>query len=173
MISEDTPVRIPAGHAGLLENLLALVSALAAFFESALLCCPGIQSGRSASADIASCLILRCALRLGYIFSCVASWLWHRWDHAMGYPCPSEYIPNCTRFTSGRAQRITTVFRATLTVITEGSRMAEKSGRNKSIDDVDGRNRAVCQRVRRDCAACSTLDFRLSSQIISTKTVPG
>jgi uncharacterized membrane protein YqjE len=34
MISESTRSRNPAGHAGLLENLLALLNALAEFFES-------------------------------------------------------------------------------------------------------------------------------------------
>jgi len=34
MISESPRSRNPAGHAGLLENLLALASALAEFFES-------------------------------------------------------------------------------------------------------------------------------------------
>jgi hypothetical protein len=34
MISKSTASGNPAGHAGLLENLLALVSALAEFFET-------------------------------------------------------------------------------------------------------------------------------------------
>jgi len=34
MISETTRSRNPAGHAGLLKNLLALASALTDFFES-------------------------------------------------------------------------------------------------------------------------------------------
>jgi hypothetical protein len=34
MISDTTRSRNPAGHAGLLENLLALASALTEFFES-------------------------------------------------------------------------------------------------------------------------------------------
>jgi uncharacterized membrane protein YqjE len=70
MISESAPSRNPAGHAGLLENLLALINALAAFFESrfALLA----EESKSAAVQLlilAGCLIfalLLCAL--GYVF---------------------------------------------------------------------------------------------------------
>jgi uncharacterized membrane protein YqjE len=75
MISESTRSRNPAGHAGLLENLLALVSALAAFFESrfALLA----QESKAAAVQVlilASCLILALVLCvLGYIFLIVGA----------------------------------------------------------------------------------------------------
>jgi uncharacterized membrane protein YqjE len=70
MISESPQSRNPAGHAGLLENLLALVNALAAFFESrfALLA----EESKSAAVQLlilAGCVIfalLLCAL--GYVF---------------------------------------------------------------------------------------------------------
>ena len=70
MISESAPSRNPAGHAGLLENLLALINALAAFFESRF----GLLAEESKSAAVqllilAGCLIfalLLCAL--GYVF---------------------------------------------------------------------------------------------------------
>jgi uncharacterized membrane protein YqjE len=70
MISDRLRSRNPAGHAGLLENLLALVSALANFFESrfALLA----QESKAAAVQVlilAGCLIfalLLCAL--GYFF---------------------------------------------------------------------------------------------------------
>lgn len=70
MISESPRFRNPAGHAGLLENLLALINALAAFFESrfALLA----EESKSAAVRLlilAGCLIfalLLCAL--GYVF---------------------------------------------------------------------------------------------------------
>src|SRR5215470_17755366 len=70
MISKSPRSRNPAGHAGLLENLLALVSALADFFESrfALLA----QESKAAAVQVlilAGCLIfalLLCAL--GYVF---------------------------------------------------------------------------------------------------------
>jgi uncharacterized membrane protein YqjE len=70
MISRSIPSRNPAGHAGLLENLLALVSALAEFFESrfALLA----QESKVAAVQVLiliSCLILALVLCvLGYIF---------------------------------------------------------------------------------------------------------
>ena len=70
MISESPRSRNPAGHAGLLENLLALASALADFFESrfALLA----QESKAAALQVlilASCLILAAVLcALGYIF---------------------------------------------------------------------------------------------------------
>jgi uncharacterized membrane protein YqjE len=75
MISESTRARNPAGHAGLLENLLALVSALAGFFESrfALLA----QESKAAAVQVlilASCLILALMLCvLGYIFLIVGA----------------------------------------------------------------------------------------------------
>jgi uncharacterized membrane protein YqjE len=70
MISESPRSRNPAGHPGLLENLLALISALAEFFESrfALLA----EESKAAAVQLlilAGCLIfalLLCAL--GYVF---------------------------------------------------------------------------------------------------------
>src|SRR5438132_12119744 len=89
MISETTRSRNPAGHAGLLENLLAFASALTEFFESrfALIA----QESKAALVQLlvlASCLILALILfAFGYGFliaSLVAglahiariSWLW-------------------------------------------------------------------------------------------------
>jgi uncharacterized membrane protein YqjE len=70
MISESSRSRNPAGHAGLLQNLFALASALADFFESrfALLA----EESKAAALQVlilAGCLIfavLLCAI--GYIF---------------------------------------------------------------------------------------------------------
>jgi uncharacterized membrane protein YqjE len=70
MISESSRSRNPAGHAGLLQNLLALASALAEFFESrfALLA----EESKAAALQVlilAGCLIfalLLCAI--GYVF---------------------------------------------------------------------------------------------------------
>ena len=70
MISERSRSRNPAGHPGLLENLLSLISALAEFFESrfALLA----EESKSAAVQLlilVGCLIfavLLCAL--GYVF---------------------------------------------------------------------------------------------------------
>jgi uncharacterized membrane protein YqjE len=70
MISESPRSRNPAGHAGLIENLLALVSALAEFFESRFALFA--QESKSAAVQLlilAGCLIfalLLCAL--GYVF---------------------------------------------------------------------------------------------------------
>jgi uncharacterized membrane protein YqjE len=70
MISESTRSRNPAGHAGLLENLLALVSALADFFESrfALLA----EESKAAAVQVlilVGCLIFALLLSaLGYVF---------------------------------------------------------------------------------------------------------
>jgi uncharacterized membrane protein YqjE len=70
MIRESPRSRNPAGHAGLLESLLALASALTDFFESrfALLA----QESKTAAVQLlilVSCLILAVVLcALGYIF---------------------------------------------------------------------------------------------------------
>jgi uncharacterized membrane protein YqjE len=89
MISETTRSRNPAGHAGLLANLLALASALAEFFESrfALLA----QESKTALVRLlvlTSCLILALVLFVfGYVFVIASaivgvahlagiSWIW-------------------------------------------------------------------------------------------------
>jgi uncharacterized membrane protein YqjE len=70
MIRKSPAPRNPAGHAGLLENLLALVSAFAAFFESrfALLA----EESKTAAVQVlilVGCLIFAVALcMMGYVF---------------------------------------------------------------------------------------------------------
>jgi uncharacterized membrane protein YqjE len=70
MISESTRPRNPAGHAGLLENTLALVSALVEFFEIRFVLLA--QESKTAALQVlimAGCLILALLLcALGYIF---------------------------------------------------------------------------------------------------------
>ncbi|PYI43975.1 MAG: hypothetical protein DMF12_01790 [Verrucomicrobia bacterium] len=70
MISESPRSRNPAGHAGLLENLLALVTALAEFFESRFALFA--QESKAAAVQLlilAGCLILALLLcALGYVF---------------------------------------------------------------------------------------------------------
>jgi len=70
MISESPRSRNPAGHAGLLENLLALVTALAEFFESRFALVA--QESKAAAVQLlilAGCLILALLLcALGYVF---------------------------------------------------------------------------------------------------------
>ena len=89
MAGEATRSRNPAGHAGLLDNLLALASALAGFFESRF----AVFSKESKAAlvqmlGLAACLIAAVMLvAIGYIFLIVSavaglahlaqvSWLW-------------------------------------------------------------------------------------------------
>jgi uncharacterized membrane protein YqjE len=89
MISETTRSRNPAGHAGLLENLLALVTALAEFFESRFALVA--QESKTALVQllvILACLVLALVLCVfGYIFLVATvivgvahlagiSWLW-------------------------------------------------------------------------------------------------
>jgi uncharacterized membrane protein YqjE len=70
MISESPRSRNPAGRAGLLENLLALVSALADFFESRLALLA--EESKVAAVQVlilAGCLIFALLLSaLGYVF---------------------------------------------------------------------------------------------------------
>jgi len=75
MTSESSRLRNPAGHAGLLENLLALVSALAEFFESRFALFA--QESKSAAVHLlilVACLILAVVLcMMGYVFIIVAA----------------------------------------------------------------------------------------------------
>jgi len=70
MISKSSRSRNPAGHAGLLQNIFALTSALAEFFESRFVLLA--QESKAAAVQVlilASCLILAVLLcALGYIF---------------------------------------------------------------------------------------------------------
>jgi uncharacterized membrane protein YqjE len=70
MMSESTRSRNPAGHAGLLENLLALLNALAEFFESRFALLAEESKGAAVQLLIlVGCIIfalLLCAL--GYVF---------------------------------------------------------------------------------------------------------
>ena len=70
MISKSSPSRNPAGHAGLLQNIFALTSALAEFFESRFVLLA--QESKAAAVQLlilASCLVLAVLLcALGYIF---------------------------------------------------------------------------------------------------------
>src|SRR5262249_1945474 len=70
MISKTSRSRNPAGHAGLLQNIFALTSALAEFFESRFVLLA--QESKAAAVQLlilASCLILAVLLcALGYVF---------------------------------------------------------------------------------------------------------
>jgi uncharacterized membrane protein YqjE len=75
MISKSPAPRNPAGHAGLLENLLALVSALAGFFESRFALFA--QESKTAAVQVlilAACVIVAVLLCvMGYIFLIVGA----------------------------------------------------------------------------------------------------
>ncbi|HEX4696112.1 MAG TPA: phage holin family protein [Candidatus Udaeobacter sp.] len=75
MASEIHWSRNPAGHAGLLENLLALLSALAEFFESRFAL--AAQESKAAAVQLlilVGCVVAALALCvLGYIFLVVAA----------------------------------------------------------------------------------------------------
>ena len=70
MMSESTRSRNPAGHAGLLENLLALLNALAEFFESRF----ALLAEESKGAAVQLLILLGCVIfalllcALGYVF---------------------------------------------------------------------------------------------------------
>jgi len=70
MMSESTRSRNPAGHAGLLENLLALLNALAEFFESRL----ALLAEESKGAAVQLLILVGCVIfalllcALGYVF---------------------------------------------------------------------------------------------------------
>jgi uncharacterized membrane protein YqjE len=75
MTSERSWSRNPAGHAGLLENLLALVSALAEFFESRFALFA--QESKAAALHLViliACVIVAVVLSvMGYVFLIVAA----------------------------------------------------------------------------------------------------
>ena len=70
MMSESTRSRNPAGHAGLLENLLALSNALAEFFESRF----ALLAEESKGAAVQLLILVGCVIfalllcALGYVF---------------------------------------------------------------------------------------------------------
>ena len=70
MISESPRSRNPAGHAGLLENLLALLTALAEFFESRF----ALVAQESKAAAVQVLILVGCVIfalllsALGYVF---------------------------------------------------------------------------------------------------------
>jgi uncharacterized membrane protein YqjE len=70
MMSESTRSRNPAGHGGLLENLLALLNALAEFFESRF----ALLAEESKTAAVQLLILVGCVIfalllcALGYVF---------------------------------------------------------------------------------------------------------
>ena len=122
MISESPRSRNPAGHAGLLENVLALVSALVEFFESRFALFA--QESKTAAVHLlilAGCLIfalLLCAM--GYVFLITAmvvglahllgiSWAWIALAAAI-----LHFIVATVLVLIARSRMTKPVFRATL-----------------------------------------------------------
>jgi cyanate permease len=109
MIGKTTRFRNPAGHAGLVKNLLTLARSLADFFESRFALFAHESKGAVAQlAVIAACLMLALVLCLfGYIFSSLApSLVWRILLGFRGYGRRSlllERICNRTDFAHSRA----------------------------------------------------------------------
>jgi uncharacterized membrane protein YqjE len=127
MISETTPSRNPAGHTGLLGNLLALASALAEFFERRFALFA--QESKAALMQLlvlAACLILALVLCvLGYVFLIVSavvslahlvgiSWVWTALAAAGGH-----FMIALILLLVARSRMTKPLFRATLTELKE------------------------------------------------------
>jgi uncharacterized membrane protein YqjE len=127
MISETTCSRNPAGHAGLLENLLALASALTEFFEGRFALFA--QESKAAFVQLlvlAACLILALVLCvLGYVFLIVSavvglahlagiSWVWTALAAAGGH-----FVVALILLLVARSRMTKPLFRATLTELKE------------------------------------------------------
>ena len=127
MISETTRSRNPAGHAGLLENLLALASALTEFFEGRFTLFA--QESKAALVQLlvlAACLILALVLCvLGYVFLIVSavvglahlagtSWVWTALAAAGGH-----FVVALILLLVARSRMTKPLFRATLTELKE------------------------------------------------------
>ena len=127
MISETTRSRNPAGHAGLLENLLALASALTEFFEGRFALFA--QESKAALVQLlvlAACLILALVLCvLGYVFLIASavvglanlagsSWVWTALTVAV-----THFVIALILLLVARSQMTKPFFRATLTELKE------------------------------------------------------
>src|SRR5438874_2763317 len=127
MISETIRSRNPAGHAGLLENLLALASALTEFFESRFALFA--QESKAALVHLlvlAACLILALVLCvLGYVFLIASavvglahlagiSWVWTALAAA-----GAHFVVALILLFIARSQMTKPFFRATLTELKE------------------------------------------------------
>jgi uncharacterized membrane protein YqjE len=127
MISETSRSRNPAGHAGLLENLLALASALTEFFEGRFALFA--QESKTALWQLVvlmACLILALVLCvLGYVFLIVSavvglahlagiSWVWTALAAAGGH-----FVVALILLLLARSRMTKPLFRATLTELEE------------------------------------------------------
>jgi uncharacterized membrane protein YqjE len=127
MISETTRSRNPAGHAGLLENLLALVSGLTELFEVRFALFA--QDSKAALVQLlvlAACLVLALVLCVfGYVFLIASaivglahlagiSWLWTALAAA-----GAHFVIALILLVIARNRMIKPFFRATLTELKE------------------------------------------------------
>ena len=127
MISETIRSRNPAGHAGLLENLLALASALTEFFEGRFALFT--QESKAALMQLlvlASCLILALIFCvLGYVFLIASavvglahlagiSWVWTALASA-----GAHFVVALMLLLVARSRMAKPLFRATLTELKE------------------------------------------------------
>jgi uncharacterized membrane protein YqjE len=127
MISETTRSRNPAGHAGLLENLLALASALTEFFEGRFALFA--QESKAALVQLlvlAACSILALVFCvLGYVFLIASgvvglanlagiSWIWMALAAA-----GAHFVIALVLLLVARSQMTKPFFRATLTELKE------------------------------------------------------
>jgi len=127
MISETSRSRNPAGHAGLLENLLALASALTEFFEGRFALFT--QESKAALMQLlvlASCLILALIFCvLGYVFLIASavvglahlagiSWVWTALASA-----GAHFVVALMLLLVARSRMAKPLFRATLTELKE------------------------------------------------------
>jgi uncharacterized membrane protein YqjE len=123
MMSESTRSRNPAGHAGLLENLLALLNALAEFFESRF----ALLAEESKGAAVQLLILVGCVIfalllcALGYVFLITGavvglahlvgiSWPWIALAAAVGH-----FIVALVLLLVARSRVTKPLFRATLT----------------------------------------------------------
>jgi uncharacterized membrane protein YqjE len=138
MISETTRSRNPTGHAGLLENVLALASALTEFFESRF-----VLFARESKAALvrllvlATCLILALVLCvLGYLFLIASaivglahlagiSWVWTALAAA-----GAHFVIALILLLIARNQMTKSFFRATLTELKEDRGWLKNLGAN-------------------------------------------
>ena len=127
MISETTRSRNPAGHAGLLENLLALASALTEFFESRF----ALFAQESKAALVQLLVLAACSILalifcvLGYVFLIASavvglanlagsSWVWTALTVAV-----THFVIALILLLVARTQMTKPFFRATLTELKE------------------------------------------------------
>ena len=127
MVSDTTRSRNPAGHAGLLENLLALASALTAFFEGRF----ALFAQESKAALVQLLVLSACSILalvfcvLGYVFLIASgivglaylagiSWVWTALAAA-----GAHFVIALILLFVARSQMTKPFFRATLTELKE------------------------------------------------------